>query len=261
MAKPKVTVVVPVYNAEIYLEECLASIFDQTLKDIQIICVDDGSTDNSFKILWKYNDKITVLSTHNKGASHARNIAFELVKGTYTAFLDADDTIPKNYLEVLYKEAKVSKADVVVTGFNFIRGNFFMKFKNSLAVGTYTTFSDKLRSLYNGALWNKLFKTSLIRKNKLIFEEGRVWEDNLFVIQALYYSKILNVIYEPCYNYRVNSNSVTNNEEFQYKRIEDARYIFTKTMKFAESVNLNEKEIEDVRYFLKSKAMPNYVLE
>ena len=211
--------------------------------------------------IWKYKKKMTVLSTYHKGASHARNLAFELAEGTYTSFLDADDTIPEDYLELLYKEAEISKADVVVTGFNFIRGNSKIRYTNPLAVGTYMNFSDKLKSLYNGALWNKLFKTSLIRKNNLTFEKGRMWEDNLFIIQALYYSNLLRVIHEPYYNYRVNENSVTNNKELKQKRIEDAQYIFTKTMEFIKSLNLNEKEVQEVEFFLRNKAMPNYVLK
>lgn len=260
MAKPKVTVIIPVHNTEKYLEECLNSIFNQTLKDIQIICVDDGSSDNSYGILYDNQDRITLLQTDNKGASCARNEAFKLAKGSYTAFLDSDDTIPENYLESLYTEAKRSKADVVITGFNFNRGTSVTKFKNPLPVGIYSDFSDKLKALYNGALWNKLFKTSLIKKNKLTFEEGRMWEDNLFVIQALYFSDLVSVIYEPFYNYRINENSVTNSRALAQKRIDDAKYIYAKTMEFAESMELNEKNTKEVEAFLKGKAMPNYIL-
>lgn len=260
MAKPKVTVIIPVHNTEKYLEECLNSIFSQTLKDVQIICVDDGSSDNSFGILYDNKDKITLIQTDNKGASVARNEAFKLAKGSYTAFLDADDTIPEDYLEGLYKEAKRSKADIVITGFNFNRGTSVIKFRNPLPVGLYSDFSDKLRALYNGALWNKLFNTSLIRRNKLTFEEGRMWEDNLFVIQALHYSDLISVIHEPFYNYRVNENSVTNSKELAQKRIDDAKYIYAKTIEFAETAGLNEESIKAIKAFLKGKAMPNYIL-
>ena len=261
MAKPKITVVVPVYNAGKFLDECLTSILNQTLNGSQIICVNDGSTDNSDEILKKYESKITILQTDNKGASVARNKALELVEGTYTIFLDADDTIPENYLEFLYKEAKESKVEVVVTGFNYIHGSSSIKFKNPLPVGIYKDFSDKLKSLYNGALWNKLFKTSLIKKNNLIFEEGRMWEDNLFVVQALYYSKGLSVIYEPCYNYKINEDSVTNSKDLKQKRIEDAKYIYEKAMDFIKEIDLNNKQVSEVELFLRTKAMPNYVLK
>lgn len=261
MAKPKITVIVPVHNAGEFLEDCLNSILNQTLKGSQVICVDDGSTDNSHEILEKYEGKITLLQTNNDGASVARNRAFELAEGTYTIFLDADDTIPEDYLESLYQEAKSSKAEIVITGFNYIHGSSSIKFKNPLPVGIYKDFSDKLKSLYNGALWNKLFKTSLIKKNNLTFEEGRMWEDNLFVIQALYYSKMLSVIYEPCYNYKVNSESVTNSKDLKQKRIEDAKYIYEKAMDFIKEIDLNNKQVSEVELFLRTKAMPNYVLK
>ena len=148
MAKPKVTVIIPVYNAEEYLEETLISVFNQSLKGLQIICVNDGSTDNSFEILKKYKSKLTILQTGNKGASVARNKALEVTKGTYVSFIDADDTIPENYLELLYKNIKESKADMVVTGFNFIQGGNTIKFMNPLQLGIYTTFTDKIKSLY-----------------------------------------------------------------------------------------------------------------
>ena len=261
MPKAKVTVIVPVYNAGEFLNACLDSVLSQTLKSYQIICVNDGSTDNSYEILKKYENKITLLQTDKGGASVARNRALELANGTYTLFLDADDTIPENYIESLYQEAKNSKADIVITGFNYIHGSSSIKFKNPLPIGIYKDFSDKLKSLYNGALWNKLFKTSLIKKNNLTFEEGRMWEDNLFVVQALYYSKIVSVVYEPCYNYRVNEDSVTNNKDLKQKRIEDARYIYMKTLDFIKETNLNEKQVNEIDFFLKTKAMPNYVLK
>lgn len=261
MAKPKISVIIPVHDAGNYLEACLKSVLKQTLKGIQVICVDDGSTDNSFEILNNYKDDIIILQTDNKGASSARNKAFEIADGVYTAFLDADDSIPKDYLELLYREAKDKKADIVITGFNYIRGEASVKFNNPLLVGTYTEFSDKLKSLYNGALWNKLFRTSLLKKNKLTFEEGRMWEDNLFVIQALYYSKILSVIYKPRYNYEIHENSVTNSKDLRQKRIEDAKCIYRKAMDFTRLVNMNDDYVRQVDFFLRRKAMPNYVLD
>ena len=160
MAKPKVTVIIPVYNAGQYLEETLASVFDQSLKGLQIICVDDGSTDNSFNILKKYEDKLVILQTENRGASAARNKALEVANGTYISFIDADDTIPYNYIELLYKNIKDSKADIVITGFNFMQGSNKVKFSNPLKEGIYNSFEDKIKSLYK-VLRNRLFKESV----------------------------------------------------------------------------------------------------
>ena len=150
MAKPKLSVIIPVYNAGEHLEKSLVSVFKQTFNQgVQIICIDDGSTDNSFEILKKYKDKMVLLQTSNKGASSARNRGIELAEGVFTIFLDADDSIPKKYLEVLYTEAKSNKADITVTGFNYRRGSTCITFKSPIPIGNYTNILDKLKSLHN----------------------------------------------------------------------------------------------------------------
>ena len=106
---PKVSIVIPVYNVEKYLRECLDSVVNQSLRDIEIICINDGSTDNSFKILEEYKSKeirLQVLSQKNGGQSKARNAGLEVATGEYIYFLDSDDYIKTDALEILYKIAK-----------------------------------------------------------------------------------------------------------------------------------------------------------
>ena len=111
----KVSVIVPVYNTFRYLEQCLNSILNQTLKEFEVICVNDGSTDDSAKILEKYSQKdkrIVVINQENAGASAARNAGLDCAKGRYIAFVDSDDYIKKNFLEVLYTTAVNTEADI-----------------------------------------------------------------------------------------------------------------------------------------------------
>ena len=119
----KVSVIIPVYNDEIYIEECLESILTQTLKDVEIICVDDGSTDSSYRILTGYGNKyrnITVLHQQNQGSGPARNRGIEYAAGKYICFMDSDDFYAHNrVLEQLYESAEANQASVC--GGNLVR--------------------------------------------------------------------------------------------------------------------------------------------
>ena len=114
---PKVSVIIPVYNTEKYLRECLDSVINQTLKEIEIICVDDGSTDSSLNILKEYANKdnrFTIITQQNLHAGVARNAGLTVVKGEYVSFLDSDDYIKFEYLEKLYNKIVLEKADICI---------------------------------------------------------------------------------------------------------------------------------------------------
>ena len=114
---PKVSVIIPVYNVEKYLSECLDSVVNQTLKDIEIICVNDGSPDGSAAILEEYaqkDNRIKVITQENRGLSEARNSGLKIASGEYIAFLDSDDYIDLKFFEQLYKRGIESNSDVVV---------------------------------------------------------------------------------------------------------------------------------------------------
>ena len=119
MHQPKVTIVIPVYNTENYLDKCLSSVVNQTFSDIKVIIVNDGSTDNSLEICKKYavNDKrITLIDKVNEGVSIARNIGINLAEGEWIYFLDSDDFLDLNTLENLVIEAHSSDADIIQFG-------------------------------------------------------------------------------------------------------------------------------------------------
>lgn len=116
----KISVMVPVYNTSKYLEKCLESIVNQSLKDIEIICVNDGSTDNSFEILKKFSNKdkrIIVINKKNGGLTSARNTALKIAKGEYCLNIDSDDWIEQGYFEVMYNKAKEDDLDIVISDF------------------------------------------------------------------------------------------------------------------------------------------------
>lgn len=167
----KVSVIIPVYNSEKYIHECLESIVNQTLKDIEIICIDDGSVDNSLNILKEYaqkDDRFTILTQQNKGAGIARTEGVKIAKGDYIGFVDSDDWIDLNYYETLYNKAVVENADIVrttykVTYADLVKESAFNKLINKkIKKKQYLSNSEHF-----GIIWNAIYKTDFLRSNKI----------------------------------------------------------------------------------------------
>ena len=186
MEKIKVSVIIPVYNTENYLRACLDSVVNQTLRDIEIICVNDGSTDNSLSILKEYAQKdsrIVLINQKNAGVSAARNNAIAVAKGEYLAFLDSDDWFEPDAMEVAYSKISQDKTDVVVFAWKIYYEN---KFCNEVNTGIIEKFLNSTNSLddfikLSALVWDKLFKTEFIRKHNILFPDGiTVTEDGIF---------------------------------------------------------------------------------
>lgn len=194
----KVSVILPVYNGERYLEQCMDSIIGQTLKEIEIICVDDGSTDKSHKILESYVQKdkrIKVLNQKNAGAGAARNTGLAQAEGEYLSFLDADDFFEKDMLEQAYRKAKEQGAQILVFGSDQYREDLgeFQQVSWTLRRQAlppyrpmnYRTFTENVFKVFVGWTWDKLFERSFIQKYHLKFQEQRTSNDLLFVFMAI----------------------------------------------------------------------------
>lgn len=194
----KVSVIIPVYNAENYLKQCMDSVLGQTLKEIEIICVDDGSTDSSVKILKDYADydgRVTIISQENKGAGAARNEGLKAARGEYLSFLDADDFFEPDMLEKAYQKAKEGNARVVVFGSNqyledcrkFQEVSWTIR-KSALPPYrpmNYRTFTDNVFKVFVGWTWDKIFEREFVLKYNLKFQEQRTSNDLLFVFMAI----------------------------------------------------------------------------
>ena len=192
---PLISIIVPVYNVEDYLRECLDSIVNQTYKNLDIILVDDGSTDSSGKICDKYVDKdnrIKVIHNENHGVSHSRNCGLDIAKGEYILFIDSDDTVKSNYVFEMIKEVREEDYDLVVSNIidifdteSRIRIKNIEKLTGDLRKDFY-----KLRMLLRGPVV-KLYKKSIINKYNIRFSEHmKVAEDQVFNFE--YYSQIKN---------------------------------------------------------------------
>lgn len=218
----KVSVIIPVYNVEKYLAECLNSIVNQSLKGIEIICINDGSSDNSLKIIEKYarfDKRIKIINKEASGsASAGRNIGIHTATGEYICFIDSDDLISLDYLEKMYVKAKETNADLVTNNnINaFIEKNL-KKQKRFLKT-----------NVINSLAWSKLYKRDIIIKNSLRFPEGYIYEDEYFYYTLIPYIKN-SVIYNcEMYYYRQSQSSLMGKgkTEKKYQIIDIFRLIY-----------------------------------
>jgi len=233
----KISVIIPIYNVEKYLAECLDSCINQTLSDIEIICVNDKSPDSCAQILEKYqrNDSRIKVITHkkNRGLAEARNTGIINAKGEYLIFLDSDDMLTDCALEHLYNKAKNTNADIVFADYytfyetldsnyhkkaicnpSFIE--FFSKFNEIFTLDDIYNQQDKeflqkflYDNIYTTCVWCKLFKTSVFKKNNILAPKLRCAEDFCMLKDYIYHSKIFSTINEVVMLYRKHENSFT----------------------------------------------------
>ena len=178
----KISIIIPVYNTQDYLCECLDSIINQTLKEIEIICVDDNSTDNSLKILEEYKEKdsrIIILKNEGKGAGGGRNTGLKIATGEFLSFIDSDDFFELNMFEEMYNKAKKTNSDIVVCNANKYNTNkkIFIDYKNPfipneikhLTTFNYKDIQEEFFNYFSNNVWNKIYKRSFIKDNKIKF--------------------------------------------------------------------------------------------
>lgn len=214
-----VSVVVPIYNVKDYLEECVLSITSQAYSDIEIILVDDGSTDGSSElcdVMKKEDGRIRVIHKSNGGLSDARNIGLKNSTGEYVIFIDADDTIKVGMLKKMVEAIEKNNADIAACAFETFTESRIID--NDYNIGCNNICCDGheiVKALYQGryqdiafVAWNKLYKKSLFHDNNVIYPKGRLYEDTFTTYKLLYNSKKVVLIAEPLYNYRIRSGSI-----------------------------------------------------
>lgn len=213
----KVSIIIPVYNVEKYLEQCLDSAVNQTLKDIEIIIVNDGSTDSSYEIVDKYKgENIVVIDQINKGSAGARNSGLRVAKGEYIYFLDSDDYIELNAMEICYNAAKQSDSDIVIFDANiFSESGTIGNLKRSTFMNECTLSGKEVFNLLveNNcdfvAPWMNFFKKSFLKEIGIEFQEGIIYEDILHTIKSFILACKITYLPMDLYNYRHRENSVT----------------------------------------------------
>jgi glycosyltransferase involved in cell wall biosynthesis len=235
-----VSIIVPIYNVETYLRQCLDSLINQTLKGIELICVNDGSTDNSLAIIQEYaqrDNRVVILSKDNGGLSSARNAGMKIAKGKYIGFVDSDDWVDFNMFEKLYNKGILKDADMVMCAVNCVN-EMTQEIENTDTYFQLSCFTEKFNDIVfnhrdtknflfdiSVTAWNKIYRRELIEKYNIIFPEGLIFEDNPFFYETYFKAENVIIVRESLYYYRMNrKNSIikkTNKKFFDVVKIMD----------------------------------------
>jgi glycosyltransferase involved in cell wall biosynthesis len=203
MNSPKISVIIPIYNTEKYLRQCLDSVVNQTLKDIEIICINDGSTDNSLQILNEYassDNRIKLISlTNNKGVSFARNFGIRVSKGRYIGFVDSDDWIDLNFYENLYLTAEKENSDIIAASkiVNVKRNK-----KSSWNWNKGNKDEKERRLFFISYSWFKIYRRNFLIDNNIFFQEVKIFSDVYFTFISSMFAKNITICQKGHYFYR-----------------------------------------------------------
>lgn len=254
----KVSVIIPVFNTEKYIEECLMSVLSQTLKDIEVICINDGSTDHSLEILKDFrerDDRVTVLDQLNEGQSSARNKALSLATGKYIYFMDSDDLITSQMLEELYTMSEEKNLDILYfSGTSFYETDELAKkhkgFSNTyFRKGNYPNVLDGIK-MFSKLSVNKdyfvspclqFIRREFLEEKKVRFYEGIIHEDNCFTFETLLQAERVSCVNDIYFYRRVRTASVMTNEE-NYRNLKGYFCCLMKQLRFAGELKIDDVE-------------------
>lgn len=242
----KVSIIIPVYNVEQYISQCLDSLINQTLQEIEIICINDGSKDNSLNILNDYakkDSRIKIINKKNEGLSCARNDGLKAASGEYIGYVDSDDWVAEDFYEKLFIAAKKYNADIAAG--NIVRcGKLVRKYRIKYEKEELLTDGlEKLKAAqipkYN-YVWNKIYKRESLLKLDIPFPVGKVYEDIRWSIKVIYYLENLVTVPESNYYYRKNQNSIVSVTKKSEKNMKDGDEAVDIMVQFAQEHNLTE---------------------
>ena len=246
----KLSIIVPVYNVEKYLPKCLESLIKQTLNDIEIICVNDGSMDDSLAILKEFasrDSRIRIIDNQHQGVAKTRNTGIEQSTGEYIGFVDSDDYIDIDFFEKLYNSATKSNSDIAIASI-LKHKNFFNIYnakytKEEIAI----TIQDKIKLCEDKKhfffyAWNKIYHSGFIKENNIKFSEGQIYEDVMFAIKALYYSNKIISVYGTKYHYIEHENSLTKYKDKTGEKEQDLIKAYSELQEFCNSKNIEIPE-------------------
>jgi glycosyltransferase involved in cell wall biosynthesis len=238
---PLISVIIPIFNSGKYISSCLNSVINQTLKNIEIICIDDGSTDESLKIVENYStfdERIIIISQKNKGSGIARNKGIKKSKGKYLAFIDSDDLYPNKFtLELLLTKAIENKAIICGGGLKYLRYE-----KNRTKISKSKLYFQKEGMInYNEyqsdyGYYRFIYKNNFIKKKKIYFPYYSRYQDPPFFIKAMFFSKKFYALENITYLYRISHKIIIWNE----KKFMDELNGFKDCFIFSEKYKLNK---------------------
>lgn len=273
MPQPKVSIIIPVYNVEKYIKRCVNSLLAQTLKDIEIILVDDESSDKSPELcdeLASNDNRIKVIHKQNEGAGLSRNAALKIATGEYIGFVDSDDFVDPLMFETLYNTAEEFGSDLVLSGVRFVDGNMFESKGDSVLKEyfngtTHFETTEQLNELrmgivgakpfepddskYGMSIWKNLFRHSVIKENNLKFQSERemLSEDALFMIDFIANTRKATGLKEVFYNYCRNGESIS--KSYKKDRFEKSLVFVSETEKRFGDIDPKEYKIYIYRFW------------
>lgn len=212
--KDLISIVVPVYNVEKYMQRNLESLVNQTYENIEILVINDGTPDNSVEIINKYVEKypkkVYLFNKKNGGLSDARNYGLKRAKGKYIVFIDSDDYVEHNMIEELYLSIKKNKSDISICNIidEYEDNGKTQVYSNYIPVTPCSIYEDKKQMLNRFAAWNKMFDINLFKKNKLTFDKGFIYEDLRLVLKIYLYANKISYTNKALYHYIIRSGSI-----------------------------------------------------
>lgn len=249
----KVSVIVPVYNAQKYLKKCAESLVHQTLEDIEIIFVNDGSTDHSLEMLEEYRQlfpkKVSVYSKENGGQASARNFGIRNSHGEYIGFVDADDYVDIHMFEEMYNKAKQEDSDYVECQYHYLAVDAKGDENEIPQYGHVRAYQSK-REMFIDPLvspWNKLYRASVIKDNVCLFPEGVIYEDTAFYIKVIPYLKKLSYLPEAYVYHYLWPGSTMNDKK--YIRVGNIFIVLQDVIDFYKKNNIYEDYQSELEYF------------
>lgn len=244
----QISIIVPIYNVEHYLPQCLNSLLNQDLTSYEIICVNDGSPDNSKEIVEAFqskNENIILINQENKGLSEARNVGINNAQGEFLFFVDSDDFIEPNSIGIIYRIAKANNLDILDFRVNYFKRNIKKVWnKNNLTTNKpicgreyFNLYIKKFRKQPNVSAWCHLFKTEFIKNNLLKFYSGIYFEDLPFTAEAYLLANRVLFTDLIVYNYRTDQSSITRSNA-NIKQINDLLFVGKKLNEISNKHNV-----------------------
>jgi len=264
MEGPLVSIIVPVYNVAPYLERCLDSIQRQTYPDVEVLLVNDGSSDNSLPICQAYiasDRRFRLIDKPNSGVSDSRNRALDLARGKYLQFVDGDDWLAPDATESLVHAAESTGGDLIIAHFFRVSGERLAHRGHIKPerVLTRREFAEEMMkapaNYYYGVLWNKLYRRSVVEARHLRFDRQMAWgEDFLFNLEYIQYVRLVTAIPKPVYYYRKRETSLVNSQASLRRTIAMKKQTFIYYKELYQKLDLYEEQKAGVYRYLISAA-------
>ncbi|MCF2447048.1 glycosyltransferase [Dyadobacter sp. CY345] len=253
-ATPLISIVIPIYNLEQYIDRCINSLINITKTDVEIICINDGSVDNSIKILTSYADRSELLTVYNKsneGVSKTRNYGIDIAKGKYIWFVDGDDTINTNSFDEIYTALVESNTDVLCLNYDSVNSKDLTASIPNLQCLPQGKFAiaDFFNNIYNGKgmPWAFIIRRSLIVDNALYFDSKiRYYEDEQFIYKVLSHAEDIEISKAIIYHYLIRDGSALRAAK-QEDRLRDAIQVYADLKDFSKSRSTEFRNFIDKR--------------